>query len=161
MEAAVLATPFAILVVVKLLSGFGPVESEAENQDQSQVDQTSQAVGGVDKAVSAWIASLDIKPDMRSPMDHGPTQQVEPIVPIEPASRAPVFHNPLESAKLTSVMGSGSNGLASINGKLYAVGDEPAPGCRIVVIDARGRFVQIELPSGEAFFIRPAEHRRR
>lgn len=161
MEAAVLATPFAILVLVKLLSGFGPVESEAENQDQSQADQTSQAVDEVDKTVSAWIASIDIRPDMRSPMDHGPTQQVEPIIPIEAVRLAPVFHNPLENAKLTSVMGSGSNGLASINGKLYAVGDEPAPGCRIVAIDARQRFVQIELPSGEAFFIRPHEHWRR
>ena len=161
MEAAVFAAPLAILALVKLLIGFGPVESEAVNQDQAQADQTAQAVDGVDKAMNAWIASLDIKPNMRSPMDHGPTQQVEPIVPIDSVYRPPVFRNPLANAKLTSVMGSGSNGLASIDGKLYAVGDQPAPGCRIVVIDARERFVQIELPSGEAFFIRVDEHRRR
>ena len=83
MEAAVFAAPLAILALVKLLIGFGPVESEAVNQDQAHADQTAQAVDGVDKAMNAWIASLDIKPNMRSPMDHGPTQQVEPIVPID------------------------------------------------------------------------------
>ena len=105
--------------------------------------------------IGPWIETLGLGAGLVSPMDHGPTPEVQVAAPIRPVNpENPVYVNPLVGAKLTSVIGTGEEGVASIDGSLYQLGGEPAPGCRVVLIDARRQLVGVELATGEVFFIR-------
>lgn len=88
-----------------------------------------------------WITARPVGSGLASPLASAPS--VRPLVEESPVGAEGV------SFTLRSVVGSGLGGLATINGKIHRVGDEVAPGWRLVEIDARHRHVKLSGPDGE------------
>lgn len=153
-ELAMLAAPFAIVLLLQVTSGVHPRSLEAKPREFDTPSGHAVSQPEHNAKLTQWIASLDIGPDMRSPMDHGPKPEVQVAAPIFiPLTSDPVYENPLEHAILTSVIGTGEQGLVAIDGRLYRMNDEPSPGCRIIIIDARRQLVGVTIPTGEVFYI--------
>ena len=157
-EALVFAAPIAVVVFLHFSSQLGPRASIAQPRSFEPAATNQTAKPKQSDKLTQWIASLNITPDMPSPLDQSPPPQVvvvnpdptpEPIIP----KPEPIYINPLENATLTSVMGSGKTGLASINGRIYRINETPAPGCRVVSIDAKQQTVGITLETGELFYL--------
>lgn len=88
-----------------------------------------------------WISSRPVASGLVSPLASAPA--VRPLVEESAGAAEGV------SFTLRGVVGSGLGGLATINGKIHRVGDEVAPGWRLVEIDARHRQVKLSGPDGE------------
>lgn len=158
-EALVFAAPIAVVVFLHFSSQLGPRTTIAQPRSFETPATNPTSRPSQSDELTQWIASLNITPDMPSPLDQGPPPQVvvvnpdptpKPIIP-EPE---PIYVNPLENATLTSVIGSGDMGLASIDGRIYRINETPAPGCRVVSIDAKQQTVGITLETGEMFYLR-------
>lgn len=136
--AAAIITPFLLIVAVRGIAGVSPSAVQAvQGDDHRTPDQAPRL--RVDPEVQEWLASLPLGPDLASPMDH-PDPETRPTVIND--------RDPLVGVRLSSVIGSGDSGIAAINGELFRIGGEPAPGCEIVEIDARAQRVRIRLPDG-------------
>lgn len=154
-ELAMLAAPFAVVLVLQMTAHVRPRSLAAKPREFDTPNGHAVSHPAQNDELTRWIASLKIGSDMRSPMDHGPTPQVQVTRPIFiPTTSDPVYQNPFADAILTSVIGTGEQGLVAINGRLYRMNDQPAPDCRITFIDAKQQMVGVTLPTGEVFFIR-------
>jgi len=135
--AAAVAAPFLLIVCVRTITGLSPSASSAAPPD-TRPSQAAPPIR-IDPDVAAWLESLEIGPQLRSPLDHP-----------DPDSNSTITddRDPLTGMRLSSVIGSGGGGVAVINGELLRLGDAPAPGCEVVEIDARAQLVRIRLPDG-------------
>ncbi|MCH8985674.1 MAG: hypothetical protein IIB04_03560 [Acidobacteria bacterium] len=153
-ELAILAAPFALVLVLHVTTQVGPRSLSAQPRQFETPAGSTLSQPTHNRELTQWISSLYIGPDMRSPMDHGPTPDVQVATPIDISPTSdPVFENPLKSAMLTSVIGTGQHALVVIDGRLLRMNDEPAPGCRITYIDAKRQMVGVTLPTGEVFYV--------
>jgi hypothetical protein len=155
-EIAIFTAPVAAVLILHFSSQFGPRASMAQPRQFDTPTTAGTSNPTQDSELSRWIASLEIGPDMTSPMDHGPAPQAQIDVPVHiptPPTPEPKYVNPLKDAVLTSVIGTDTNGLASINGHIYRINESPAPGCRVVSIDAKKQVVGITLATGDMFYL--------
>lgn len=115
------------------------------------------------RAALDWLKQLPTVAD-RSPMEKPrmplpeptPDHAGEPEAPARPRIEppAPGDDRP-HHLKLSGMIGSDSDALAAISGKLRRVGDEPAPGWIIQQIDSRNRVVVLKHADGRVFTISP------
>lgn len=108
-----------------------------------------------------WLAARDRDAAMVSPMDHPTPRPVRPVAVAEPEAVTPADEpeagaevSPLEGFKLTAIVGTSDGGLASINGRVYRIGDELAAGWRISEIDVQAQTVTATNEDGRSATIR-------
>ena len=95
-----------------------------------------------------WVAALDLPGIPPSPLHRTRAPAVvvspdpEPVKPPPPA-------DPLAGLKLTGTMGTNLGGLATINGRIYKIGDTIRPGCKLVSVDTPSNTVELETEDGE------------
>ena len=90
---------------------------------------------------------------IRSPMAHEvaqtPTTPPPPVPPTTPDTGPESVRLPLPELRLTTILGNSRGGLAAMNGRICAPGDEVAPGWRLSSIDAAGDRVVITSTDGQ------------
>lgn len=110
-----------------------------------------------------WLKTLPTMAD-RSPMERPriPVAEAAPPRNADPDTATPKRVDPPIPGddrplhlKLTGMIGSDSDALAAISGKLRRVGDEPAPGWVISQIDSRNRVVVLKHADSRTFTISP------
>jgi hypothetical protein len=110
------------------------------------------------KAATAYLESLVLAPDLRSPFDRpdpAPTMQITPsAVQPAPAPEAPAAE-PVPRMAISGIIASAGSGIVSINHRLYRVGDEIAKGWTVTRIDAKQRLVRITHADGRQIELTP------
>ena len=112
------------------------------------------------QAANAWARGVQIAMDLHSPMDHG-----EPKAAVETAAPTPTNPTPRQpevdpvatiASKLAvgAIFGGRGGQMATINGRVFGVGEEPAPGWRIEKIDLRSGVVTLNGPSDKTVELR-------
>lgn len=107
-----------------------------------------------------WLSNWTVPPDLTSPMLHpspAPEEAPAPAPEIAPAPTPPPAADP--TFTVTSILGAGQRAMASINGRVCRIGDEPAPGWRITAIDPVAKKVEIAAPDGRTIGVRPRDGR--
>jgi hypothetical protein len=106
------------------------------------------------KRAADWITSRGPIRVGRSPMDHVPG--IKPIaVPAKPDPE-PVLPNavtppnrPETKLVLSAIIGGKTSNMASINGRIYRLGDDVEPGWTIIAIHPRRMVVVLSGPEGQ------------
>jgi len=157
-EIAAIGAPLTILGFTRVF--MSPVAASASTQGQAAaqvvpVATSTPAPTPEQKKAAAWIASVQIGPSLVSPLDHpkilAPAPEPSEYGPPAPAPEPPsVFvANPLEGLSLSATLKTREvGGVASINGKIYKVGDQVRPGCRLLSVDVSANSVEISKPDG-------------
>ncbi len=155
LQLAGIVTPIAAVAAVRVVLGLGPDESPAATIESTAVipiesdpeTQTTQATEA-QKAAMAFILEHDGDDLVRSPMvkSVAPTDVVASSGPelLEPAQ-----HDPIAHLVLTSIVGQGARSFASLNGRVYRIGDEVVQGWRITTIDPGSREVLLTNKTGD------------
>lgn len=112
-----------------------------------------------------WLASRTVALNLRSPMDMpdpvAPTPMPEPVVKVpEAPTPAPKDDDTPHHLVLTSILGGAgesSRSLASINHRIYRVGDEVAPGWRLSAIDSKKREIVLSNSDGRSLTLTPPQ----
>jgi len=159
-----LVGPLAGLLAVRLLLGSGPAQAPAAAVDATDAAQQVASVVRVptpklseqQHAALAWIESHPIDDELVSPMYREEAMaepEIEPMIDEEPEIE------PLANrCRLSSTAGKGNRRVASINGRLYRIGEEVADGWFIVDINVEKRTVLCRHTSGIEEELR-ADHR--
>jgi hypothetical protein len=103
-----------------------------------------------------WVKQL-MKTPLASPLNHPVEVVIKKPVVVEPDQvlpPPPPRESPIQGLKLTAVMGNDDGQLASINGKIFRIGDDVRTGLRLTGIDARNSLITLETRSGEQFVIK-------
>ncbi len=154
-ELAVLAGPFAAIVIAKELVGGGPAPAPAATVTSAAppaVPVPAPTAPATDEQRRAleWLEARARASISGSPMDHpaiAPEPEDEGPATPEPSSPA-LAVDPLEGLRLTAASGSGARAVAVIAGKVHRQGDEIIPGYRIRAIDGRAFTVEVVGPDG-------------
>lgn len=149
--AAALA-PVVAVQAVRLLTASGPQSAVAASPSPMPaaaaptVHAASPAtITEEQRRALAWLATIEARPGMlRSPMC-----VTEPPAAAAPTTIAPVEELPLPTLRLGGVVSRGKDSVASINSRLFAVGDEPAEGWLIQSIDGAKRSVHLRRFDGK------------
>ena len=160
--AMALVGPLAVLIVIRVFLGNGPMPSPAatESSDPTYDLQNSAANTSTisltkkQQDALAWLSGHPLPTEFESPMYHpladespNPSQDYDAEKKITPLT---------ESVHLSSVAGTGKRAVASINGKLYRIGDEFLKGWTITKIDVVNRQVTCQHTTGIVQVLEPA-----
>ena len=142
--------PVSAVLIARAMLSIGPNEAPAaEVQDQHALGAAPIVVPArvtdAQRAALAYFPQLPAAGNVRSPM-------MAPIVderpePV-PERQAEKLDDPSRMLVLNSVVGKGDRALASIDNRIYRVGEEPMPGWTILVINAADRTVLLRHSSG-------------
>lgn len=167
---ATMLAPALIVQLVRSGLGSAPVATAAAaTQPAPAVTQLATAsphpLTDAQKRALAWVLQQPNAMPIRSPMDFpdpapaiipdpapAPVVPAQAAVPLEPVI-TPAFH-------ITGMIGSAPNvgierALASINHRIYRVGDEVSKGWIVHDIDSRNRTVTLHGPDGKVVSLTP------
>ena len=112
-----------------------------------------------------WLNGRTVALNLHSPMDRpdpvatpAPTPIAEPVAPIAPAP-APRLDDTPRHLVLTGILGGAgesARSLASINHRIYRVGEEVVTGWRVTSIDSKRRSVTLSHQDGRTLEMEPA-----
>jgi hypothetical protein len=156
-EIAAIAGPIIVLACTRLL--MTPSSAGAQTIAPAALLPVAQGAGAGpslnpdQRRAADWVKALDPGEKLESPLDHpkpAPVQVKRPVQEpvVHEAPRAPT-EDPLAGVKLSSTMRSKDGGIASINGKVYRVGDDVRPGCKLITVDTAQNCVEIKTPDGK------------
>lgn len=128
------------------------------------VAETAKPLTAAQTKAAQWLASRTVALNLRSPMDMpdpvAKSPMPEPVVEVpETPTPAPADDDTPRHLVLTSILGGAgetSRSLASINHKIYRVGDEVTAGWRVTSIDSKKRTVVIAHEDGRTLELAPA-----
>ncbi|MDX2115860.1 MAG: hypothetical protein SFZ24_09630 [Planctomycetota bacterium] len=163
--AAALAGPPIVVLLLRASLTIGPSPATAALPAPAAPPAlqaaTEPALTPEQKAALGWIAEQSADVVTRSPMNHPPAiaaEQPAEQAPAEPAARpAPAGQPPRFVA--TTIMAGPRGGVAVINGRVYRVGESPAPGWRVESIDAGSSTVELTGPDGQTATCTPQPRR--
>ncbi len=96
-----------------------------------------------------WVRAMPEKLELATPLNH-PTEVVKPVqVTVESPKVAP--SDPTAGLKLSSIMGRGTDQIASISGKIHRIGDEVRPGLKLTAIDAATSTITLTDAAGKSY----------
>lgn len=104
---------------------------------------------------SEWVRQLPQTLSLVSPLNH-PIETVvakqDPVFEPEKAPPPPPpRESPIRGLKLTAVLGNDGDKLASINGKIFRIGDEVRPGLKLATIDPRLSVITLTEVNGKVY----------
>jgi hypothetical protein len=139
------------LVVVAILTA-GPLPGPAR-VNAAPVSAGAAHRGTVDPRVDA----------ARRWLDQLPHEEVSPfatVAPVAPAPEHSVEQAPpsVDGFRLGGVFASSKDAVATINGRLYRIGDEVTPGATLESIDARQRKATIRFAGGRTIILTTDNH---
>lgn len=148
-----LLAPLVIAGAVRWLSSAAPEAAVAEEaappmlvyEDAPPASAVADAVTedrSQHEAVLAWLAARGPAADSRSPME-----QFTPVSDVA-TPEAHQAQAPASILILGAVIGTGEHALASVNGRVYRVGDTLPDGQVIRQIDASRQFVELAAAGG-------------
>jgi len=161
--AMALVGPLAVLFVIRVLLGNGPMPSPAATEPSDPTYDLQNAAANTStisltkkqQDALAWLSSHPLPTEFASPMYHPPASDDSPNLSQEYGTEKKIA--PLaESAHLSSVAGMGKRAVASINGRLYRIGDELPNGWTITKIDVVNRQVTCQHSTGIVQVLEPA-----
>lgn len=149
--AAALA-PLVTVQAMRLLMSPGPQAAAAaapaaETPGSNPTAQPAAPAALTDEQQRAiqWLAEIEAREaTVRSPMN-----VPEPPVSTTPAPVMPANEPAMPKLRLGGVVSRGADSVASINSRLFAVGDEPAEGWTIQAIDGAKRAVRLQRIDGK------------
>ncbi len=146
---AAAAGPIVAVQAARFALGHGPSSASAApaqtNPDPAPAATPPGApLTDAQRRALAWIDEGDWKDALsRSPMHAPDATRPSPIVEVDGTPRIVV-----PMLRLGGIVSRGSEAIASINNRLFTVGDEPAHGWRIERIDQAARLVLFRGPDG-------------
>lgn len=156
MQIAAVSTP-SVLVILNSFSPAAPA-APATSTDSTTVPVVVPGPRTTPEQVRArqWADAQVVGAGLASPLDHpiaapAPAPAVarvdpEPAPVIEPE---PVnTEDPLSGLRLTALLGGRSGALAMIDGRIFRIGDEVRPGCKLLSIDAKADRIEVARPDG-------------
>ncbi len=163
---ATMLAPIVIVQGARVLLGGTPVSSaSAANADPGLAITPPPAAPLTDaqRRAITWIAGQPASLPLRSPMDRPDPPPIIVHLPITPAPEPAIpqpTQPPAPTFILSAIIGSSSSGgseqaLASINHRIYRVGDEITRGWRIADIDSRSRTVTVLGPDQQRITLTP------
>ncbi|MBL8744830.1 MAG: hypothetical protein JNK58_00585 [Phycisphaerae bacterium] len=150
-----LLAPILAFAVILFVSQAGPASAPASPAPTVAIAEPTSTLTKEQARAASWLASWTRPDRIESPMLY-PTrrpQEAAPEAPAEAPAAEPAASIPEFVVK--TVMGSGDRAMASINGKVYRVGDEPIPGWKIVSMDSKAKRVELSGPGGRTISIAP------
>ncbi len=156
-----LIAPPALFLVLRLLGSAGPATAPAgvaPQQQEAPLSAAAPQTTNQQRRAMDWLASRPATSDAESPMLHAKHQAEAP--PPAPVAETPAPQADDPPFAVKSVMGAGDRVMASINGKVYRVGDEPAPGWKITAMDAKTKRVDLTGPGGKTISVSPPSRTR-
>jgi hypothetical protein len=153
LQIAALAAPAAVVGFLHTALGPAPVPPDPRDGGALPVSTTTTPSTPEQARAAEWLSSLNFDALLPSPLDHpAPAVQREEPSPsptfIEPEPEAAPGADPLAGLKLKAVLGSQNGSMAMINGRIFRVGDEVRPGCKVLSVDAHANRVEIQRPDG-------------
>lgn len=148
---AAAAGPIVAVQAARFALGGGPAAASAAqvqaNPDPSPAAaKPAEPLTDAQRRALAWIDEGNWKNALsRSPMHAPDAARPSPIVEVDGTPRIVV-----PTLRLGGIVSRGSEAIASINNRLFTVGDEPAHGWRIERIDQAARLVLFRGPDGRA-----------
>jgi len=161
--------PLAVLLTLRFVLGSWTDQAPASMQNPiaGQEDLETPLGPPVDLAAQRramdWLAKWKSPTELASAFNHplapkaaDTVDQDQPAPPVAASPRevVPAF-------SVSAIMSSNSGGMATVNGKVYRIGDEPAPGWRIRAIDHHRKMVELVGPSNQVIHRSPPESRRK
>lgn len=156
-EAAAIAVPILLVYFGRVM-----IASPAPQTGAVQVNtpvivptagETVVALSPEQQKAAEWLRLLPPKYDLATPLNHIEAQAAPPKP--KPVDEAPVVRaNPIEGLKLSAVMGNENDQLASINGKIYRIGDAVRPGLKLTGIDHRRSRIVLTDSEGATYEIK-------
>lgn len=153
--AAALA-PIVVVQVTRLATGSGPHHAAAASIQPSPLDTAAagpiaQEAPLTEEQLLAidWLAKQDAALEFRSPMN-----TPQPPIAVGTPQPAPLDDPGLPHLRLGGVVSRGTDVVASINGRLFTRGDEPADGWTIKAIDGPARVVTLQRFDGKRIELR-------
>lgn len=104
----------------------------------------------------AWIAKQD-RTRVRDPFAPAPVAAAEPTLHVQPmhvSEPEPEVREIAPAMELTGVMDGQRGPLASINRKIFRLGDEVVPGWTLEAVDAREKYVMVRSAQGNTLELR-------
>jgi hypothetical protein len=162
MEAAAIVAPLVLLGMTRMMTTpAAAVGAPMKGYEAARVPISIVPVKvrpEVQKA-SEYVRSINLAAPLPSPLEQPapppPPHSAEPERPVttqdtkpQPPEEAPV--RPLAGLRLSATLRTRTGGgLAAVNGRIYRVGDEIAPGVRLLSINTDTNRVQVALGDGE------------
>jgi hypothetical protein len=122
--------------------------------------QPATALTPEQEKAAEWVAKLPTKYELKSPLNH-PVDLPPPVAPTTPQAEAPKAEpppvpriNPILGLRLTAVLGNEDEQLASINGKIYKIGDVVRKGLKLSAIDQRNARIILTEDDGTTYVIK-------
>lgn len=153
----------ALLAPVLVVQGFRQVSGWQVQASQAAVvvrpvEQTAPAtptpppVTDQMRKAAQWLESRGPLKIRRSPMDH--VARVRPVAPltpdpVEPQPAPTSAKRPVNKLVLSAIVGGKNSNMASINGKVFHLGDDVEPGWTIIAIHPRRMVVVLSGPEGQ------------
>jgi len=155
-EVTAVAAPLILVYFARgMLSSAGPIVAtmnvNAPMLPPVPVATTKPLTEEQEKAAE-WVRQMPMAVDMRSPLNH-PTDKPPPV-PVKKDEPKPTNDSPIRGLKLSAVLGNNGEQLASINGKIYAIGSMVRPGLKLIAIDPREYIITLEDEEGQTYEIK-------
>lgn len=150
---AAIAAPLLTVIGARVMLSAGPAEAPAADlpdqflpSDQAGPVAPAATLTPQQAAAAEFARSIAARADIVSPMvQPKPEESAPPTRTVASTTTRPV--DPRELLVLNSIVGTGDRAIASIDNRLYRVGDEPLPGWTIELIDTAGRRLVLRHPS--------------
>jgi len=150
---AAAAAPIVAVQVARLLAGGGPghaaaaIPQPALPTAPATVEAAPLVLTAEQSRALEWLTSRRVQQTtLRSPIDVHVPQIRADVLPSAVEEELP-----LPKLRLGGVASRGRDTVASINNRLYAIGDEPAQGWTITAIDGQTRTLSLERFDGQKF----------
>jgi len=164
---AAIGGPVAVLLALRFIMGSWTVDAPASMQPQAPIvdSETESTRPHVDLAAQKraleWLATWKHPSTLQSAFDHPPAPPAGPDTSEQEVVTAGPRAEVIPPFTVSAIMGSSSGSMATINSKVYRVGDEPIAGWRIRTIDHTRKMVEIVSTSGLVIQRSPPDLRRK
>lgn len=157
-------TPIGAVVLVRLIFAAGPAEAPAAPATFPIIPAAEAAPATpTDPPTPAQITAIDYLRGLtdggaiHSPMARPSAPAEEPVTHAPPPPPPPNY-DPSQDLSLSSVVGSAERGIASINGRIYRIGQEVVEGWVLTAVDARSRTAALTGPGGRTCVLEHLQH---
>ncbi|MCC7389343.1 MAG: hypothetical protein IT431_11295 [Phycisphaerales bacterium] len=152
--------PVCAVLAARVFFTVGPAEAPgAVPAGQALPSLTTAAAPGrtrltdAQAAALAYLGSLTRGEEIDSPMARPSAPTAGPIT-ADPDLPAVPSYDPTQDLALSSVMGTGPRGIASISGRIYRLGEEIIAGWTLTAVDVRNRTATLTNTDGRVCVLR-------
>lgn len=162
MPVAGILAPVCAVIAARVLFSAGPsVAPAAEPAVPTQLNLTptppaSVALTTEQTAALRYVTQTPPAREVDSPMARPQEPEVEPVRPVQVEPDRPAY-DPTQDLELSSVVGAGERAFASINGRIFRLGEQVLEEWTLTSVDVRNRTATLTHADGQ---VRVLHHNR-